>query len=44
MEFLNVLFNSVVRYVLTGALALGCAFLGIALRKKKNAKQEAEKD
>ena len=45
MAFLNVFFNSAVCYILTGALAVGCAFLGIALRKKKNAKEEnAEKE
>ncbi len=38
-DFVNHLFNSVIQYVLTGAFALLCVFLGVKLRERKNKKE-----
>ncbi len=42
MEIVNAFFNSVVLYIIFGAVALGGAILGIALRKRKNTKEGKE--
>ncbi len=41
MDYVNELFNACVQYVLTGAVCVLCAFLGIKLRQMKNKKNAA---
>ena len=44
MEIVNAFFNSVVLYIIFGAVALGGAILGIALRKGKIQKKAKKTD
>lgn len=43
MEFINAFMQQFVLFLVFVALAVGAAFIGIALRKNKNKKEEAEK-
>ena len=44
MVFVNTLFNSVIQYVLSAVVAVGCILLGVCLAKSKARKKNANEE